>query len=418
MLNRAMRDLRELILGRRRRLAKRNAQAAAQLLSRRFGRPIGLKINRRFHLDTTRCQVDDPAGELPAEVIIKRPQAKGQRFAPDDPNPLGPSFRLFNEWASLEVISDHFSVPGLCPRLLAGHRDEGYLVIEVVGEHSLHDLLCGKEPQLAREGLCSFAKILGQLQAASVGQIEDYRRQRDRLGPRADPRHQLWGCDDWLRQQTAELKDNFSNLGFRTSAGFDEEMAQVASAIADPGELTVFTHGDPCPDNLRLAADQATLIDFEYGGIGPGLNEGCYFRMLFPTTFQANRLPDRLVAELESVYRSELVKGCPAAADDRLFTRGILNGCVTWLTVTLASWSLQPSMYRGDRLSALDSDQSWGLTSNRQVALARLRAFICAADTFDALPALCETFSALEKRLLVLWPEVDEMPCYPAFRRS
>jgi hypothetical protein len=77
--------------------------------------------------------------------------------------------------------------------------------------------------------------------------------------------------------------------------------------------------------------DELRLIDFEFGRLGHALMDGTYGRMIFPSCWCANRLPSRLVSKMEAVYRTELVKGCPEAQEDRIFERALVSVCGFWL---------------------------------------------------------------------------------------
>lgn len=42
-------------------------------------------------------------------------------------------------------------------------------------------------------------------------------------------------------------------------------------------------------------------------------------------------MPEHVTLRMEEAYRAELVKGCPEAADDRLFYRAVVEACVFWM---------------------------------------------------------------------------------------
>ena len=110
---------------------------------------------------------------------------------------------------------------------------------------------------------------------------------------------------------------------------------------------------------------------------------------------------------METAYRTELVKGCPEAQDDRTFETALVTACGFWLMSTL-------SRHLGN---AMEADRTWGIATMRQRVLARLEAFIATAETFDQLPALRGTASSLLEMLQAAWPETPPLPLYPSFQR-
>ena len=150
------------------------------------------------------------------------------------------------------------------------------------------------------------------------------------------------------------------------------------------------------------------LIDFEFGRFGHALMDGTYGRMLFPTCWCANRLPSALVSRMETVYRAELVKGCPEAQEDRIFEGALVRVCGFWLLSTL----------NRDLEHALDADRTWGIATIRQRLLARVETFIMTAEEYDHLPALRGMASRLLEVLHKAWHETHPLPLYPAFQTA
>jgi hypothetical protein len=109
----------------------------------------------------------------------------------------------------------------------------------------------------------------------------------------------------------------------------DDEMMLMASRLHSPGPWQALVHGDPCPDNVLLAADgTAKLIDFEFARPGHALLDAAYWRMGFPTCWCAGRVPDALSRQLDDAYRIALAEAVPAAADVWLEDlRGRWAGC-------------------------------------------------------------------------------------------
>ena len=65
---------------------------------------------------------------------------------------------------------------------------------------------------------------------------------------------------------------------------------------------------------------------------------------------------------------------------------------------------------------ALDEDWEWGYVTVRQRVITRFDVFSEMTREFSHMTALGDTCSQLADRLKTLWPEVDEVPYYSAFR--
>ena len=110
---------------------------------------------------------------------------------------------------------------------------------------------------------------------------------------------------------------------------------------------------------------------------------------------------------MEAAYRAELVKGCPAAADDTLFYRALVEACTFWALDWLRWMPL-------GRLLA--SDRTIIAASDRQRLLTRLAILAQTSEEFGYLEAVGATMRTLAAQLRSLWPKTVEMALYPAFR--
>jgi hypothetical protein len=159
---------------------------------------------------------------------------------------------------------------------------------------------------------------------------------------------------------------------------------------------------------MFFVGDDVRLIDFEFGRFGHALVDAAYARIIFPTCWCCNRIPNDVVVKMEAAYRTALVAGCAEAADDRLFNQAMAEVCAFWLLQSF-SWLLS---------RALQEDHTWGIASVRSRILARLEAFITTANEFDQLPATRATANRLLAALQGRWPETEALPLYPAFRST
>jgi hypothetical protein len=196
-------------------------------------------------------------------------------------------------------------------------------------------------------------------------------------------------------------------------AGFHDEFEEAASAMQTSSPFWALTHGDLCPGNNRYLDGNLRFFDFERCGIRHALFEGVYGRVPFPTCSCVNRLPAHLPGQMETVYRSELEKGCPQAGDDWQFQQAVVKACACWMVI------ITPAMRGGtwDWQLPDAEDKQWGTSTMRQRTLLRLDSFGDLTEQFGCLEIMGATARLIATRLRSLWPpEADQMPLYPAFR--
>ncbi len=133
-----------------------------------------------------------------------------------------------------------------------------------------------------------------------------------------------WGLVDipnyaWI---SSALWETIHTLNVAPVAGIEDELKQLTSVMENPGPFLAYTHGDPCPDNI-LTGTSGKLFDFEFGAYRHALIEGVYAHMPFPTCWCVSRLPAHVVHRMETSYRMELARECPAAHNDRLFAQAV-----------------------------------------------------------------------------------------------
>jgi hypothetical protein len=380
--------------------------AAEQVLTRVLGQSVrlgdvaSLTEQRRRNV-VLRCR--NLSAGTPSSVIIKH--AVADHYDPEN-TPSWDVRRFLNDWAGAAFLSTLPSTPHFSPRFYAGDRTFGLFILEDLGAHrSLVEPLLEENAASATAALRTFATTLGKLHAATIGQSAGFERLCKTLHPSGVVSAHAVAT---FSASTMRLQDGFERLAVRVEAHFQQELEAVGSTMTNPGPFFAYIHGDPCPDNISFIGDQVRLIDFEFGRFGHALLDGAYGRMMFPTCWCANRLPGALVAEMESVYRAELVTGCPEAQDDHVFETALSRVCAFWALNTL------------DRhlTDALQEDRPWGIATIRPRLLARLEAFITTAETFGELPAVRATASRLLEVLRKRWPETSPLPLYPAFRKE
>jgi hypothetical protein len=337
--------------------------------------------------------------DAPQHIIVKAmPMTEGVSEAystvPDN------SFQLFfNEWAGLQFLSEVTPHSALVPRFYAGDKTHKLIVMEDLGTgNGLHHLLLADDPNAAEVAALQYTATVGKMHAATIGKQEAFDRIRQELGPADIPDY------SWI---SSALWEAIHTLNVAPAAGIEDELKQLTSIVENPGPFSAYTHGDPCPDNI-LIGTSVKLFDFEFGAYRHALIEGVYARMPFPTCWCVSQLPAHIIHHMETSYRMELAKGCPAAHDDRLFAQAVAAAC--------AYWTIDDCRFLHRHL---ENDWQWspGLATARQRFLMRFDVAREAIEASAYLQAIGKTFERIADRLReLLPPEVDQMPYYPAFR--
>ncbi|MFV2069988.1 MAG: hypothetical protein ACC645_23730, partial [Pirellulales bacterium] len=364
----------------------------------RLGDVQRLSEPRRRNL-LLRCGVLEGPPQAPSSVILKR--ARRRRYDPDDPNSR-PAVGLFRDWAGLEFLGSLGPELKACPKFYGGDREAGFFIMEDLGasQDLDHVLTCGSAEQ-ARHVLVLLAESLGRMHALTADRSEEYQQIRDALGP-GDQMHRTRFADH-ARDYAPHLAEQCEKLGVEVASGFFEDVETVATAMADPGPFLTYTHADACPDNSLLVGKRIFLLDYEFGSFRHALLDGVYGWIRFPTCWCVRDIPQAVMAEMETAYRRELVKGCPAASNDARYFRGVADACAYWMLENLA--------HLFDR--ALKYEEPKGTSTNRQRILVRLAAFVEVAERAGHLENLQQTLASLLEDLRRRWR--DNMPLYDAF---
>lgn len=382
---------------------------AERILSTSLGSAVRLDtpapLDGSDRSDVFRLRLYAGPADAPASVIVKRAAVgDGEKYDPSAAAFPAPAWRLFNDWAGLQLLGQVAGGDPLAPRLYGGDRNVGLVVMEDLGtSETIDQILLGADATAAEQALVDLAALLGRMHALTIGRQPEFDRLRDALGPREKATdYYSYG---WL---STALHRAATDLGVTPAPGVDDELATLIETIRVPGPFLAYTHGDPCPGNDVRVGARLRLLDFEFGDFRHALTDGVYGRMLFPTCWCANRVPEALVRAMEAAYQAQLAQGCPAAQDDALFAQANVTGCAYW-ALTMYDWNPVADL--------LAEDRDWGLATARQRVLERSE--ICAQTTehFGYLEAIGATLAAIAVALRGRLPaEVDALPYYPAFR--
>lgn len=384
-------------------ISTRERQDAERVLAAEIG---GVRLGEGTLLEGSdrsriaRFAVLDGPSHLPATVIVKRTLGMGGGDdLPDRPD--SPTVRFFNEWAGLQYLGEIGSDLPLAPRLYAGDRDAGLLVMEDLGAvNGFTDVLLGVDRAAAEAALVAWITTIGRLHGQTLSRTGRFRQIRDSLGS-PDPGFGV----RWIAPTFHAMLDA---VDIRPGKALGVDLAALEAVFLDPGDFSAFIHADPCPDNWAASGETHRLIDFEYSRIGHALLDGSYPRALFPTCWCAGRLPERVARKLEATYRAELAGSCIAARDDRRYAQAVAETCTHWM-ILLCHWFPMADLLREDR--------EWGLATIRQRLLTRLDAVTVATAEARHLETVGELARALSGELHERWDgETEPMPLYPAFQ--
>jgi hypothetical protein len=380
--------------------------SAERILQQHFGCAIriadaALLTEPGRHCRVWRCTLDAAGGPVPRRVVMKQVAPAGY----DPGNPGAQDTRRFlGDWAGAQFLSAVCAEPH-GPRFYGGDLQLGFIILEDLGEHrSLVEPLLEGDRRAATRALLAHARRLGRMHAGTLGHEAEYDAIVRAINPAAQPRG---------RQDRGPYIDNAIDQVGRLLAGIGvgiaeearREMRALYGAVYGFTPFRTFIHTDPCPDNFFYDGENLRAIDFEWSRFGHALHDGLYCRVPFPSCWCANRVPPDVVAQAEQVYRAELAAACPAAADDDLFYAGVADVTAFWACegVYGLEW-------------ALKEDREWGIAGVNSRLLTRLETFIAAADAYRRWPALRAMCAQALEALARLWPDVQTLPVYPAFR--
>lgn len=314
--------------------------------------------------------------------------------------------RFLNDWVGAEFLSSLHPDNRISPVFYGGDLAQGFFVFEDLGEHhNLVNPLLQGDPVNAENGLLKYCIALGTLHAMTSGKARVYEAMFSARFPGQQPfAEELLGITERM-QRVYELLER---LGISATQETGDEIKEVTDAVTSPGPFLAYIHADPCPDNLFDMGNTYRFIDFEWGHFGHALLDAVYPRMMWPSCWCANRLPDEIITRMESNYRAKLIEGCPQAKEDAVWELGLVQMCAITLLNRLA-WDLE---------QALQEDRKRGIASIRQRTVAQLESFIKTSESFHKLPALCGIASQLYSLLQTRWADWVPLPLYPAFDQT
>ena len=341
-----------------------------------------------------------PGGTEPQSIIIKATRAVS--YDADSVNAYETS-GFVREWAAARYLARHAPGQKFAPILLAADLRQGILVYGDVHGDLVEDLPSLVEPLLhgtapeAEQALVAYAEALAELHRTTIGCRNDYSAVLREGYPTTaipPPVHR------WIE---AVARVPHSLLGGEFPG---DEAELIAERLRQPGCWQALVHGDPCPDNVLLAADgRAILIDFEFARPGHALFDAAYWRMGFPRCWCAGTVPADARDRIDRAYRTAIACAVPEAKDDDAFRResAIIDGA--WLLGNLA-WLLE---------GALAEDGAWGRSTNRSRIITYLDNAIRSTEQAGILPRIHALASGWRNDLHRRWPATAPLSDFPAF---
>ncbi|HLB97853.1 MAG TPA: phosphotransferase [Acetobacteraceae bacterium] len=375
-------------------------RVAAASLSHIAGEPIAIdEVNslgeeqRRNHI--IRAIARGASGD-PQHIIIKATRAADYDATSEDVVANG---GIACEWAAASLLDRRGASTA---RFLAGDAAAGVIVFADLGADApwLAAPLQDGSASDAEAALLTYATGLGRLHAATVGCHDTYAAAVHAGYPHARLPQAI--SERWLARV---IGIGPSLLGGTLP---ESELAVLSHRMRDPGPWLALVHGDPCPDNVLLTPQGATLLDFEFAAPGHALIDAAYWRMGFPTCWCAGRVPDSVAERVEQAYRDAVADAIPQARTDVEFHREYAVAVVVRLFASL-EWHLD---------SALKSDSTWGIATKRNRILWHLQSAIEATQRSASLPGLRSILQTWLTNLENRWPDVQPLPVFPAFATS
>jgi hypothetical protein len=329
-----------------------------------------------------RCAV--AGAGAPATAIVK--------WLRDDPNGFRVDPRqIATEQAALEFLAA-IGFAGV-PRLYAADREANLLLVEdLAPRRPLADRIRAEGPDALEASFFAFARLCGDLGAATAGHEAHYEALRRAYGEVDPLATRLRGFGPLWPTGRAQL----AAAGFDIAAPVAAEMQSVLAMLREPGPFFAFTGGDAYPNNVMVGGGDARLIDFEAAAFRHALAPAAWIHMPGSMWITVASPRSRL---LEAAFRAALAEGVPEAADERLFGAGMAAVCLCEAAERLSRFAILDARPPGH-----DSRLQMVFTLDAAVVVAR------AHGAFPRFGGWCEWAGAWLRRR---WPDADRSDIAP-----
>ncbi len=388
-----------------------------------FSQVIQLSEENRRNL-ILRLVIDQPTAGMPDTLILKKTATEKNVFEAaaaaigEIETEQEQLTRFSHDWAGLEFLTQIGS--NHAPHFYIGCLEYKFIIIEDLG--LTHPSLVGpliRVPsavhlQEAENALLGYMRRLGKMHADTAAKSHQFVSILNRVYPDALRFIRISETDG------IDVLNQFKQLVGIESKELNQEVNNVLEFSQTLTEFSVLLHGDICPDNVYYQDNETRFIDFEFGDFGNALIDGVYLRMHMPSCWCSKAVPKSILDQMESAYRTELIKGIPAATDDAIYNKQLVYACAYWLLRTIKQikdvdlidheW-ICPS-------GPIEPDSEWKPEENafRPRILSRLDAFISCAETTNHLPKLKDASKHLLSYLRNIWPQTQFIDLFPVFK--
>jgi hypothetical protein len=309
---------------------------------------------------------------------------------------------IFREWAGFQFLNGLPKATRHVPVLHGGDVARKTLILEDLGdvrELDLASILADGNRREAEEFLVRSMKISGEIHAASIGRLSEYRSIRATL-PAVDIEH----AADRVSEALRALGGSWKAVGDRLGRRAREEASSAAEELENPGAFLAYTRGDVCTKNLVWRKGEVTVFDLEWGGFRHALIDGAFPGVRSLHCLHAGRFPAEVRRRMQNAYREALSSACDAARDDGRYGFAAAAANAGWLAVMLEGLP-----------EVLERDKRRGSATLRQRILAALETFRAISCEEDRLPALGDASEALLEELRGRWGNTSSLPLHPVF---
>lgn len=350
-----------------------------------------------------RVELVGGSGEFRAAVVKERVDGSGGGYEPVDRAPGSFASRVAYESAALEFLANG-ERRRLCPRLIGVDYDAGVIVMEDLGEGvGLLERLQGDDPERADEALCLYGRAMGELHAISAGRDAEFGFLLERFGNRpANPLANV--VHEHIRRFERAIEAAECTIPSEVYAFLNV----TAARMCESGPFLALTHGDICPGHDRILDDRTVFIDWELAGFRHAFYDLAYLYVPFPSCGFAGQVPTRSLAKAVAAYRETAACGIPAVADDDQFRAELAYAWMFWVVRDVGA--MLPA--------ALDADTEWGTATHRQRIVHLLQGFAASYDLRNEHSAVVGWVADLHNSLQQRWPDIAQLPIYPAYREG
>ncbi|MGH6958039.1 MAG: hypothetical protein ACREEW_15340 [Caulobacteraceae bacterium] len=274
------------------------------------------------------------AADAPPQCVIGKWLRDDPRGARTDPR------QIATERAALEFLAEIGFAHA--PRLIAVDPTNSLLVMEDLAPRApLADRLRLEGVAAARDDLLAYARVLGELGAATVGKAARYDEVRRAYGP-VDPAvaGERGVGPDWSKAYAV-----LQSLGVAMPTAAEDDLAAALEVLERPGDFLALSNGDTQVNNFLVAEGDGKLIDYE----GASYRHAVTSAVLLHVPGSAwITVSEPFCADLEDAYRKTLSVGTPRADDDRVFGMAMAAACLAYALDRLGRFRLLDARAPGE----------------------------------------------------------------------